>query len=497
MGKKARSKIRAFAAHPGPALTFDDVLLVPKYSDVRTRKDVNTRAWLTGKIELGIPIVSANMDVVTESSMAIAMARLGGIGIVHRFLSIEDEAAEVARVKRSESFVIEDPFTLGPENSLADARRILKEQGIGGIMVVDKSRKLLGMLTTRDIVLQDNPTAKIKTIMTKREDLVTAPRNVSIENAYDLLKRNRIEKLPLVDRAGRLNGLITSGDLIKSRQFPNASKDKRGRLLVGAAIGVKGDSVERAGALLDAGADVLVVDIAHGHSSNAIDTIKTVKKTYGNVQIIAGNVATGEGTEAMINAGADAVKVGVGSGSICITRLVAGFGVPQLTAIMEGALAARDSGIPIIADGGVKSPGDVVKAIAAGASTVMIGSLLAGTDESPGAIINKNGRRYKLTRGMASLTATMDRKKKEDGDTRSRDNVEEIMDGRTPEGVEGLADYRGRTEEVVMELVGGLRSGMSYCGARTVGELQDNSEFMTITNAGLKESHPHDIHEFE
>ncbi len=488
------SKMRVFAAHSGPALTFDDVLLVPKYSDVRTRKMVDTRSRLTRKIELGIPVVSANMDVVTEASMAIAMARLGGIGIIHRFLTVDEEVREVARVKRSENLMVEDPLTLGPERPIADARKILDEYDIGGIVIVGKDRKLLGVLTTRDIMLQDDPTIKIREVMTPRKRLITAPTNVSMDEAYKLLKDNKVEKLPLVDKSDRLTGLITSSDLLKRIQFPNASKDKKGRLLVGAAIGVKGDYMNRAGKLIEAGADVLVVDIAHGHSSNAVDTLKAVKKAYGDIQVIVGNVATPEGTRDLIKAGADAVKIGVGSGSICITRIVTGFGVPQLSAIMESALVADDYGVPIIGDGGIRTPGDIVKALAAGASTVMVGGLLAGTDESPGPVVLKNGRKYKLTRGMASLTASVDRKKREGVDIiREKEVTEGMLEGRTPEGVEGLADYKGRTEEIIRELIGGLRSGMSYCGATTIKELQKNSEFIRITSAGLKESMPHDI----
>lgn len=476
-------------------LTFDDVLLVPKYSDIRSRKDVDTATKFSRRIKLAIPIVSANMDTVTESGMAIAMAREGGIGVIHRFLPLEVQVSEVVKVKRSEGVVIEDPITMGPDRTVREAWEVIREHVIGGIVIVDPGKKVLGLVTTRDIALEDNLDLKLKDAMTPRKDLVTAPRGVTLAAAQAILHENKVEKLPLLDRDGRLVGLITSKDILKRRRYPSATKDGKGRLRVGAAIGVKGDYMERAEKLVEAGADALVVDIAHGHSSHAIDTLKKVKKELGDVELVAGNVATARGTVDLIKAGADAVKVGVGSGSICVTRVVTGFGIPQLTAIIESAGAARDYGVPVIGDGGVRFPGDVAKALAAGASTVMIGSLFAGTEESPGPTILRDGVRYKLTRGMASLAATIDRKIREgDGKRPNEDELlEELVRESVPEGVEGLIPYKGQAYEVVKQLVGGLRSGMSYCGARTLADLQKNAEFVRITPAGHKESLPHDI----
>ena len=473
-------------------LTFDDVLLVPKFSDVTSRKDVDTHSMFSRSIELSVPIVSANMDTVTESTMAIAMARLGGIGVIHRFLSVADQVAEVTKVKRSESVVIEEPITLGPDATVRKAWEVLKEFDIGGIVIIDQSRKVLGLVTHRDITLEDDMSKRLRNVMTPRKDLVTAGRGVKLEEAQRLLKVNKVEKLPLLDSKGRLAGLITSKDIMKRRQFPGATKDAKGRLMVAAAIGVKGDNLERAEKLVAAGADALVVDIAHGHSAHAIDTLKRVKRNFPGVDMVAGNVATSKGTKDLIAAGADAVKVGVGAGSICITRVVTGSGVPQLTAIMDSYLAAKDSGIPVIGDGGIRTPGDVTKAIAAGASTVMVGSVLAGTEESPGPTILREGQRFKLTRGMASLGASMGRKARESTGTET-EMLEEVLDESVPEGVEGLIPYKGRVEEVVRELVGGLRSGMSYSGAKTIPELTKKAEFIRITSAGYKESLPHDI----
>jgi IMP dehydrogenase len=476
-------------------LTFDDVLLVPKFSDVRSRKDADIRTRFSRRIELTIPVVSANMDTVTESSMAIAMARLGGIGVVHRFLSIEEEVAEVLKVKRSEGVVIEDPITLGPDGTVKEAWAIIRERDIGGIVVVDRDRKVLGLLTRRDITLEEDMEKKVKSVMTPRRDLITAPKGVTLGQAGRILHENKVEKLPLVDRRGRLAGLITSKDIMKRRQFPSATKDAKGRLRVAAAVGVKGDHMERSRRLLDAGADALVVDIAHGHSSYAIDTVREIKRELGDVEVVAGNVATARGALDLIKAGADAVKVGVGSGSICVTRVVTGSGVPQLTAIMDSVAGAADSNVPIIGDGGIRNPGDVTKALAAGASTVMIGSLFAGTEESPGPTILRDGVRYKLTRGMASLAATLDRRVRESGPGGMRDDelIEEVIEESVPEGVEGLIPYKGRVDEEVKQLIGGLRSGMSYSGAHTLHELRKKAEFMRITAAGYKESLPHDI----
>ena len=476
-------------------LTFDDVLLVPKFSDVKSRKDADTRTRFSRGIQLSVPIVSANMDTVTESSMAIALARLGGIGVIHRFLSVEEQVSEVLKVKRSEGVVIEDPITLGPDSTVEEALRMIKERDIGGIVVVEKSRRVLGLLTRRDVILEDNLKRKVREVMTPRPELITARKGVSMEEAKELLHANKIEKLPLLDARGNLAGLVTSKDIMKRRQFPHATKDTKGRLRVAAAVGVKGDHMERSRRLLNAGADALVVDIAHGHSAYAIDTLREIKKGLGDVEVVAGNVATAKGALDLIRAGADAVKVGVGSGSICVTRIVTGSGVPQLTAIMDSASGAADSDVPLIGDGGIRNPGDVTKAIAAGASSVMIGSLFAGTEESPGPTVLREGVRYKLTRGMASLAATVDRKVRENGAVGPREDevIEGVIEESVPEGVEGLIPYKGRVEEVVKQLVGGLSSGMSYSGAHNLSELRKRAEFMRITSAGHKESLPHDI----
>ncbi len=476
-------------------LTFDDVLLVPRFSDVKSRRDADTRTRFSRRIQLEIPIVSANMDTVTESTMAIAMARMGGIGVIHRFLTVEEQVTEVLRVKRSEGVVIEDPITLGPEGTVGEAWAIIKERDIGGIVIVDRGGQVLGLLTRRDISLEDEMQRKVREVMTPKRDLITAPKGVTLDQAKKILHKNKIEKLPLVDKRGSLVGLITSKDIMKRRLFPSATKDAKGRLRVAAAVGVKGDHMLRARGLLDAGADALVVDIAHGHSVYAIDTVKEIKRELGDVEVIAGNVATGKGASDLIKAGADAVKVGVGSGSICVTRVVTGSGVPQLTAIMDSAAGAADSGVPIIGDGGIRNPGDVTKALAAGASSVMIGSLFAGTEESPGPTVLRDGVRYKLTRGMASLAATVDRKARETKGSGPKEDelIEEIIQEIVPEGVEGLIPYKGRVDEVTKQLVGGLRSGMSYSGAHTLPELRKNAELMRITTAGYKESLPHDI----
>jgi IMP dehydrogenase len=476
-------------------LTFDDVLLVPKFSDLKSRKDADTRTKFSRHIQLGIPVVSANMDMVTESAMAIAMARLGGIGVIHRFLTVEEQVNEVLKVKRSEGVVIEDPITLGPEKTVREAWDIIREREIGGIVIVDKGKKVLGLLTRRDITLEDDLERKVREVMTPREDLITAKKGVTLDQARRILHENKIEKLPLVDAKGNLAGLITSKDIMKRRQFPSATKDAKGRLRVAAAVGVKGDHMVRSRKLLEAGVDALVVDIAHGHSIYAVETVKEIKRELGDVEVIAGNVATAKGAADLVKAGADAVKVGVGSGSICVTRVVTGSGVPQLTAIMDSAAGISDEEVPVIGDGGIRNPGDVTKALAAGASCVMIGSLFAGTEESPGPTVLREGVRYKLTRGMASLAATVDRRVRETGSSGPGEDelIEEVIEESVPEGVEGLIPYKGRADEVVRQLVGGLRSGMSYSGAHTLDELRKKAEFMRITSAGHKESLPHDI----
>ncbi len=476
-------------------LTFDDILLVPKFSPIKSRKDVSTKTDFSRRIKLNVPIVSANMDTVTESAMAVAIARQGGLGVIHRFMSVDDEVEEVTKVKRSEGVMIEHPITLPPDRSVREAWGVLEKNDVGGIVVVDSKQRVVGILTRRDITLEDDLGRRISEVMTPRRDMVTSRVGITMERAKNLLHKNRIEKLPVLDGRGRLVGLITSKDILKRKMFPGATKDEKGRLRVAAAIGVKGDYLERAEMLLDADADALVVDIAHGHSSHAIDTVKRVKKEFKDAEVVAGNVATAAGASDLIKAGADAVKVGVGSGSICVTRVVSGFGVPQFTAILDSARAAQEYGVPVIADGGVRNPGDVTKALAAGASTVMIGSLFAGTEESPGPTLLREGVRYKLTRGMASLAATVDRRIRENtrASTKESEIIEEVIEESVPEGVEGLIPYKGGVDEVVRQLVGGLRSGMSYCGANTIRALQDKSEFIRITDAGRKESGPHDI----
>ena len=467
-------------------LTFDDVLLVPKKSTIETRKAANTKTKLSKHLELNIPVISANMDTVTESAMAITMARQGGIGIIHRFLSVSDQVAEVTKVKRSEGILIEQPMTITPNRTVREASQLMQQHGIGGLLVVNNG-KLVGILTSRDLRFEESLDVAVEKAMTK--DLITAPVGTTIEDAKRTLKQHKIEKLPIVDREMRVRGLITGKDIIKRQQFPQASKDSKGRLRVGAAIGVKDDYMERAAALIEAGADVLVVDIAHGHSDLSIRTVSDIRDKFGPFELIAGNVATAQGAKDLIEAGVDAVKVGVGAGSICITRIVTGAGVPQLTAVMDCTEVANVKGIPVIADGGIRSSGDLTKAIAAGASTVMIGSLFAGTDEAPGVIISRHSGRFKLSRGMASLGAAMGRRTREKGGEMEEQDLLNYV----PEGVEGLVPYRGAAIEVLSNLIGGLRSGMSYCGATNIKELQQNAEFIRVTEAGYKESQPHDI----
>ncbi len=471
-------------------LTFDDVLLVPKRSSVVSRSHVNLRTRLSRRISLNIPIVSANMDTVTEANMAIAMAREGGIGIIHRFMSVEQQVNEVRKVKRAENIIIEQPYTIRQEQSLAEAMELMEEYNVSGLLVVDSDGKLVGILTRRDIMFEGRAGAGEKRVydaMTK--NVITARHTITLDEAKDILHKYRIEKLPLVDEHNRVKGLITAKDILRREQYPLAAKDRKGRLLVGAAVGVKGDYMERTDRLLDAGADVIVVDIAHGHSENAIDAIKMIKKAYPDCELIAGNVATAQGTKDLIDNGVDAVKVGVGSGSICITRIVTGSGVPQLTAIMDCARVAREYDVPIIADGGIRNSGDITKALAAGAETVMVGSLLAGTDESPGVSITKNGKRYKIYRGMASFYASLGRRMREEGAL----NIEDDLNDYVPEGVEALVEYKGSVVEIVRQLAGGLRSGFSYCGARNIEELHRNAEFIRMTMAGYIESMPHDV----
>jgi IMP dehydrogenase len=475
-------------------LTFDDVLLVPKYSGIKSRKNTVTTTHLTKGIQLSIPLISANMDTVTESDMAIAMAREGGIGIIHRFMSLEDQSAQVTRVKRTESILIENPYTLNESATISDVRNLMNERKVGGILIVSKDKKLKGIVTTRDIRFQEDGSTAVTEVMTKGKDLIVAPKKTTIDEAREIMEKTRIEKLPLVDRENRLTGLITAKDILKRKQYPNATKDSKGRLRVGAAIGVKGDFLERARELEKVEVDVLVLDIAHGHSLHAIEAIRKIKKTL-NVPLIAGNVATKEGALDLIKAGADSVKVGVGSGSICITRIVTGSGMPQLTALDDCAKVAQEHGVTLIADGGIRNSGDITKALVAGADTVMIGSLLAGTDESPGEIVYRGNFRYKVTRGMASAAARRDQIAIENAGNPKLDGEEVDLSDYVPEGVEAIVPYKGSAVNVARQLVGGLRSGLSYCGAGNLQELRKNGEFIKITEVGLKESKPHDVNQ--
>jgi IMP dehydrogenase len=475
---------------PEIGLTFDDVLLVPKRSSLNSRSEVDTSTRLAGDIHMAIPIISANMDTVTESDMAIAMAQIGGIGILHRFMPVEQQAEMVRRVKRAESFVVENPITISPDATLREARGKMAETNIGGLVVVDANDRLMGMLTARDLLLAQDETATVETVMTTRERLIVAPADEPLASARLTLHAHRIEKLPLVDANDRVVGLITAQDIIKMHEHPKATKDSKGRLRVGVAIGIRPEEdLQRADACIKEGADVVVVDVAHGHMDLVLEMVRLLKRAYSRVPVIAGNVATGEGVTDLSKAGADAVKVGVGSGSICITRVVTGFGVPQLTAVAECAKAGREAGVPVIADGGLRNSGDITKSLAAGASTVMLGSLLAGTDESPGAAVIRNGRRYKIVRGMASLTANVTRKEVSQEGEVDPDEWVEIV----PEGVEAVVPYRGSVTDILHQLVGGLRSGMSYGGARSIAELQENAEFVRITPAGREESGVHDV----
>jgi len=468
-----------------PGLTFDDVLLVPAYSEIHPR-DAAVGTRLTATIELSIPLLSAAMDTVTESRMAIAIAREGGLGVIHKNMSIEKQAAEVDRVKRSESGMILNPITLTPDKPLFEALRLMERFSISGVPVVDEDGRLLGILTNRDLQFETRLERSVREVMTSA-NLITAPVGTSLEEAERILHRERIEKLPVVDDAGRLRGLITVKDIFKRRQFPNASKDTHGRLRVGAAIGTGAQELDRAEALLAAGADVLVIDTAHGHSTGVLEATARTRERFPEAQILAGNVATSEGARALRERGASAVKVGIGPGSICTTRVVTGVGVPQLTAIMDAVEGVEDQ-VPIVADGGIRYSGDIVKAIAAGASAVMMGSLLAGTEESPGESFLLEGRRFKTVRGMGSLSAM------EQGSA-DRYFQEEVQENRkfVPEGIEGRVPYKGPAADVVFQLVGGLRSGMGYLGCAAIRELQTQARFMPITAGGLRESHPHNV----
>lgn len=480
--------------HSTKGLTFDDVLLVPHRSPIRSRKDVDTSTRLTDKLRLRIPIVSANMDTVTEAGMAIAIARSGGIGILHRFMTIDQQVKQVKQVKRAQGFMVELPYSVGMDASLAEAKDTMASHSVGGLVVLDKNGKLAGILTQRDVLLVPDSVTQVKQAMTSLDNLITAKSGITLEEAREILYQHRIEKLPVLDEQGNLKGLITAQDVVKPQQNPDASLDEKGRLLVGAAIGVTSSEMERAAALLDAGADLLVVDIAHGHADHCISLVKELRRKFPQAQIVAGNVASREGARDLAEAGANAIKVGIGPGSICTTRIVTGFGVPQLTAIMDSAEGARESGrnVPIIADGGIKTAGDLVKALAAGAETVMIGGLFAGTDEAPGAPVIRDGQKVKIVRGMASLGAAIGRRAAERGEDESAEDAEDWAKV-VPEGVEAVVPYRGTLGEVLHQLIGGLRSGLSYGGARNIRELQENAEFIEITPAGVRESGSHDV----
>lgn len=466
------------------ALTFDDVLLMPRHS-VTHPKDVDTRSRFTRAIPLNVPLVSAAMDTVTESEMAIAMARAGGIGVLHKNMSIDRQAAEVDRVKRSESGMILNPITLSPDATLREAVALMSRFKISGVPIVDPDGRLVGIITNRDLQFERELQRPIRDVMTA-EELVTAPVGTTLDEAERILGRHRIEKLPVVDSDGTLRGLITVKDIHKRRQHPNANKDQHGRLCVAAAVGAGGDYLDRARALVDAGVDVLVIDTAHGHSDGVLAATALVREMLPDIQLVAGNVATREGAAALVARGVDGVKVGVGPGSICTTRVVTGVGVPQLTAIVEAVEGAGD--VPVIADGGVKYSGDIVKALAAGASSVMMGSMLAGTEESPGESFLLEGRRFKMIRGMGSLSAMQDGSADryfQEGEMSPRKLV--------PEGIEGRVPYKGPVADVLFQMVGGLRSGMGYVGCATIEELRTQAEFVRITSAGLRESHPHDV----
>jgi len=474
----------------GEGLTFDDVSIVPRYSNVLPSQ-VDTSTWLTKKIRLNIPLVSAAMDTVTEAALAIALAREGGFGVIHRNMDIDAQAAEVDKVKRSESGVIVDPISLSPQHRVKDALELMARYKISGVPVTDETGRLVGIVTNRDLVFETDYEQPIANVMTK-DNLITAPVGTTLAEAQRILHQRRIEKLPLVDEHFRLRGLITIKDIRKAREYPHAAKDAKGRLLVGAAVGVGPRHKDRARALVAAGADALVLDTAHGHSAAVLDMVSWLKGEFGDkVEIIAGNVSTGEGTRALIAAGADCVKVGQGGGSICTTRVVAGIGVPQLTAVLESARVAQEYGVPIMSDGGIRYSGDIVKAIAAGASTVMIGNLFAGTEEAPGEVEIYQGRKYKVYRGMGSIGAM----RAGSGDRYFQDASGD-GDGSgkfVPEGIEGRVPYKGSLADVVYQLVGGLRAGMGYCGTATIEELQRETRFVRVTHAARMEAHPHDV----
>jgi IMP dehydrogenase len=471
----------------GDGLTFDDVLLLPAFSQVLPR-EVNIQSRLTKAITLNIPMLSAAMDTVTDATLAIALAREGGIGILHKNMSIEKQAEQVRRVKRSESGLIIDPITLNEDATIGDALRLMKENKIGGIPVTDNNMVLVGIITNRDLRFEDNKRRKVSEVMTPKDRLVTAPEGTDLKKAEKILQKYKIEKLPVVNKSGKLIGLITYRDILQLSSYPNAVKDSYGRLLVGAALGITKDLLDRASALQQIGVDVVTLDSAHGHHIGVINALKTLKKSFKNLQVIAGNIGTAAGAMALADAGADAVKVGIGPGSICTTRIVAGAGVPQITAVMEAASVLLPRGIPVIADGGIRYTGDMVKALAAGANVVMMGSVFAGVEESPGETIIYEGRKFKQYRGMGSIGAMT-----QGSSDRYFQDVEDDIKKLVPEGIEGRVAFKGNLSEVVQQYVGGLRAGMGYCGAKDIQALQQSSQFIRITNAGMKESHAHDI----
>lgn len=469
----------------GEGLTYDDVLLVPAYSEVMPR-ETDTSSFFTRKIRINVPIISAAMDTVTEAAMAIAMAQEGGIGVLHKNMSIERQAAEVRKVKRSESGMIQDPVTMREEASIAEAFKLMRENKIGGIPIINSAGKLKGILTNRDLRFEKDMKKRVSEVMT-RDNLIFSTGVTSLQKAELILQQHKIEKLPVVDKSGKLIGLITYKDILKFKSRPNSNKDELGRLRVAAAVGVTADTLARVEALVNAGVDAIVIDTAHGHSKGVIETLKKVKKAYSGIQIVVGNIATGEAAKALVKAGADAVKVGIGPGSICTTRVIAGVGVPQFWAVYEVATALKGTNVPIIADGGIRFTGDVAKAIAAGASTVMVGSILAGTEESPGETMIAEGRKFKVYRGMGSIEAM-----KEGSKDRYFQDAEDDIKKLVPEGIVGRVPFKGTVGEEMYQLVGGLRASMGYCGAKNIKELQ-KARFIRITSSGIRESHPHDV----
>ena len=470
----------------GEGLTFDDVLLVPAYSEVLPR-DTQIETKFTRNITLKVPIISAAMDTVTESEMAIAIAREGGIGVIHKNMSIDHQADEVLKVKRSENGMIQNPITLNRDATVQDALKIMRERGIGGIPIVDSSNTLLGIVTNRDLRFENNSSRPISEVMTSEHVIVTK-KGSDFDNAAEILREHRIEKLPVVNNENKLIGLITYRDIIKLTEFPNSCKDGFGRLRVAAAVGVTSDTMERISALVEANVDALIIDTAHGHSKGVIDIVRTVKKKFPDLEIICGNIATGDAALALVEAGVDAVKVGVGPGSICTTRIIAGVGVPQLSAVINVSNALKDTGIPVIADGGLRYSGDIVKALAGGGDSVMVGSMLAGTAESPGATFMYEGRRFKGYRGMGSIEA-MEQGSKDRYFQDAEDDLKKLV----PEGISGRVPFKGSVQDVMYQIIGGLRAGLGYCGAKDLSDLQSNTQFIRITSASMKESHPHDV----